>query len=190
MSDHDEPTTNQSLLLCESIAKFNHAVLLRNEMHMRIGKRITFIIRIGMFSMAVVAVAFLLLMVVLSSRMHVMVDTMDIMNHHFSSMSDNMAAMNTVIQKMDRNVGAMSAIVSEVQRMDVAVQTLHQSVAVISGNLSNMTDNVGRMGNNVARMTGNFQQMDSSVYGIGYDVNTMSQPMKVFDSFRSMMPMP
>ncbi|CAK0748855.1 conserved hypothetical protein [Gammaproteobacteria bacterium] len=189
MSEFSESPLDQATMLCESITRFNHAVQLRNEMHMRIGKRITFIIRVGMFSMAVVAVAFLLLVLVLSSKIHIMVNAMDIMNGHFTSMADNMNKMNTVIQDMDGNVGTMPTIVSEIQRMNVAMQTLHQSVATISGNLAAMTGNVGRMGGNVARMTSDFQRMDSSVSGIGYDVNTMSQPMKVFDSFRSMMPM-
>jgi len=189
MSDQNEQTLDQATMLCESIAKFNRSVQLRNGMHMRIGKRITFIIRVGMFSMAIVAVAFLLLVLVLSSKIYIMVDAMDVMNKYFSSMADNMAKMDHVIKYMDRDVGAMPAIVSEVQGMNIAVQTLHRSVTTMSGDLATMTGNVGRMGGSVAHMTGNFQKMDSSVSGIGQDVNTMSQPMKVFDSFRSMMPM-
>jgi uncharacterized protein YoxC len=177
-------------MLQEAVRRISHAVELRNEMHIRIAKRVTAIIRIGMISLGIVGIAMVLLVFMLSYKMNFMIQAMQTMNSHFRSMSDNMSQMRILIVDMEKHVRSMPTIVTEVEKMDSTVRMMRADIDTISTRMDTMNSKITQVGGNVARMTHTFNSMDKAVYGMGRDVNTMSAPMKNFNWMRSVVPFP
>jgi uncharacterized protein YoxC len=186
--DPAQGSADEQQLLSDSIQKFRHAMQLRSAMSIRLGKRITSIIRVGMISVSVMALAMLMLMVTLAFQMVHVVDAMENMNKHFSTMADDMKQMQLVIVKMDANMGAMPQIVDNVQEMEQSVTSMGRNMHTISDRLGVMNRNVQQLSISVASMDSTFVMMDQSVFDIGRQVNTMSSPMKTFNSMRSFTP--
>jgi uncharacterized protein YoxC len=141
-----------------------------------------------MISVSVMALAMLMLMVTLAFQMVHVVDAMENMNKHFSTMADDMKQMQLVIVKMDANMGAMPQIVDNVQEMEQSVTSMGRNMHTISDRLGVMNRNVQQLSISVASMDSTFVMMDQSVFDIGRQVNTMSSPMKTFNSMRSFTP--
>jgi len=182
------PADNEQELLMESIQKFRHAMKLRSGMNMRLGRRITSIIRVGMVGISVMALAMLMLMVTLAFQMVNVVDAMENMNKHFSTMADDMKQMQLVIVRMDQHMQAMPRIVGNVQDMEKSVTSMGTNMHTISEHMGVMKQNIQQLSVSVASMDSTFVTMDDAVLGIGQQVNTMSAPMKVFNSMRSITP--
>ncbi len=173
-----------------TIKKFNHTLELRNQMHIRVAMRVTSIIRVGMISIGGLVVAMFLLVLLLLWKFQDMVNAMTTMNQHFSMMSDDMGQMREMILKMNQSMQPMPTITQNVQTMDQSVTAMNQNMNLIATKMINMDYTMQQMQTNVMRMTNTFGGMDQAVYGIGRDVNVMSQPMKDFNGLRSMIPLP
>ncbi len=173
-----------------TLKKVNHAIELRNQMHIRVAQRVTSIIRVGMISIGGLIIAMFLLVALLLWKFQDMVNAMTTMNQHFSMMSDDMGKMREMILKMDQSMHPMPAITHNVQTMDQSVAAMNQNMDIIAAKMVNMDYTMQQMRTNVMRMTHTFGGMDQAVYGIGRDVNTMSQPMKDFNNIRSILPFP
>ncbi len=186
----DPQTWTDDQLAQSTIQKFNHTLELRNQMHIRVAMRVTSIIRVGMISIGGLVVAMFLLVSLLLWKFQDMVNAMTTMNQHFSIMSDDMGKMREMILKMDQSMQPMPAITHNVQTMDQSVMAMNQNMDMIAAKMINMDYTMQQMRANVMRMTNTFGGMDQAVYGIGRDVNVMSQPMKDFNGLRSMIPLP
>lgn len=184
-----ENLTDQELIR-ESAEKAFYSIELRNHMQLRLATRITSIIRIGMIGTGAMSVAVLLLILVLSYYLKDMIVAMDVMNKHFTSMAEDMAEMEQRIAQMDLAVAAMPAIVEDVGAMNQSIVHMSDDIHTISASMTNMQTRMHSVSKNMVTMSQTFQAMDGAVYGIGRDVNTMSEPMKGFNAFRSFMPMP
>ena len=191
MADTSLPTLSQpddDELVRDAMRRMEHAIEVRNSMHLRIANRVTSLIRVGMISLGMIALAFLSLMLILSLKLETMITAMETMNKHFRAMSDEMATMKQKIIVMDTSVQSMPLIVAKVQEMDRSVNSMTQDMAILAERMNAMNGKISTVSANVARMTDTFVSMDQAVYGIGRDVNTMSAPMKDFNGFRSFMP--
>jgi hypothetical protein len=183
-------TWSEDQLAQAILQKANHTLELRNQMHIRVAQRVTSIIRVGMISIGGLIVAMFLLVAVLLWKFKDMVNAMTTMNQHFSMMSDDMGKMREMILKMDQSMRPMPTITQHVQTMDQSVMAMNKNMDMITTKMLNMDYTMQQMQANVTRMTHTFRGMDQAVYGIGYDVNTMSKPMKDFNDIRSIMPFP
>jgi methyl-accepting chemotaxis protein len=170
-------------LLRDSILRFNHAMSLRGEMNLRLAKRITAIIRIGMISLAVIVLAIGLLVAILAWQMQYIVTAMSTMNTHFSAMAKNMVTMRDTITLMEAKVQSMPTIVREIEAMDASMAVMNTDIERISQRMDRMNTSVAQVTHNVLRMSQTFAHMDNAVSGIGTDVNTMSSPMRMFNNF-------
>ncbi len=174
-------------LLRDSILRFNHAMMLRGEMNLRLAKRITAIIRIGTISLAVIVFAIGLLVAILTWQMQYIVTAMNTMNTHFSTMAKNMVVMRQTVAEMETRVQSMPLIVREIEIMDATMQAMGRDIHQIGQRMDRMNASVTQVTGSVVQMSQTFARMDSAVLGIGHDVNTMSGPMRMFNNF---MPVP
>lgn len=168
-------------MLKDAALKLNRAMEIRFEMHLRVARRVTKVIRVGMTSLAVAAVAMSLLVFSLTYHMMDMIEAIDTMNHHFTNISNDMVAMREAITRMDHSVAAMPTIVEEVELMDGTVQQMRGNVLVLSQRLHNINGNMDAITGNIVRMTNGFGAMNQTVFNMGVDINRMSGPMKMFN---------
>ncbi|MBF0157902.1 MAG: hypothetical protein HQL58_00085 [Magnetococcales bacterium] len=179
-------TLEQHQALRQAADDFKKAMAIRNNFNIRIARRVTAILRVGMVSMGVVAIIFLLLLLVLTSKITYMIDVIDTMNYQFTSMAKDMATMRTVIVQMDQHVATLPVIVQEIGTMKGSVSSLHHNIDDIAARMKGIDDSLTTITYNVGNMTNTFRVMDGHVNGIGHDVQRMSRPMKLFNSMTPM----
>lgn len=105
-----EITTEQEQRLLEATEAFQTAMLIRNSMSVRVARRVTAILRIGMVSLGVVTIILLMMLYAFTSKMDEMILALDTMNEKFSSMAQDMTTMRTTLSGMERNISQVHAI--------------------------------------------------------------------------------
>ncbi len=176
-----EPADQQKLE--EMAAKFKDIFEQRFSMHLRVARRTTALIRIGMFSLGVIAVSMLLLVLTLTYQIKPMIDAVITMNQHFTSIADNMMVMRDAIREMEANVANMPVMATEMNNMQASVGEMTESMNNLARRMNTLDTNMAGITQSVARMTGTFAVMNQTVGAMEYDVNRMSGPMRAFNSF-------
>ncbi|MBF0436154.1 MAG: hypothetical protein HQL77_12380 [Magnetococcales bacterium] len=174
---------NNADLLKQAMADFKEAVRLRNVLHIRVASRVTTLLRAGMVSLAVVAVVFLFLLWTVSSKLDIMINVMEVMNHRFTNMAKDMSVMREVIAGMDKNMASMPVIVEEVGSMQKTVAAMNPDIQQIAKQMHLIEKNLGGITQAVGHMTQTFSAMDFNVQEIDKGVHRTARPMKMFNQF-------
>lgn len=167
----------------QAVADFKRAMELRGELNLRVARRVTSILRAGMFSFGVIAVILVGMLIAFTSRVSDMIVVLDTMQVQFSAMSSDMRKMRTVIARMDQDLQTFPVVTGE-------LSTMRNSVTQMNANLMSMTEKVTGVENkmrsitaNVGHMNQSFRRLEPSVRGLGGNINNASEPMKNFNSF-------
>lgn len=150
-------------------------------MHLRVARRTTALIRIGLFSLGVIAVAMLLLLVTLNYQIKPMIEAVDTMHRHFSHISTDMDVMKEAILEMDANVAQMPVMAGEMGQMQGSVRDMTLTMGDLAARMRNLDTNMANITQSVGRMTATFAVMNQTVGTMGQDVNRMSGPMRAFN---------
>jgi len=181
-----EITAGQEQRLLRATEDFSRAMEIRNGMNIRVAKRVTAILRIGMVSLGVVTLILLMMLYAFTSKMDAMIVALGTMNVEFSSMSQDMTLMRTTLTGMERNISHVPAITQAttditgtVDGMRVEVDGMKQIIGSLSNEVHGVTGQVGNM-------TWQMRGLDPAVQHMGRDVNRMSGPMRMFNIFNPM----
>lgn len=174
-----EPGDQQKL---EAIAASFRGILDQQfAMHVRVARRTTALIRIGMISLAVIGVAMLLLLMTLAYQINPMIEAVDTMNRHFTNISQDMKVMKEAILEMEGNVAQMPAMSKEMDRMQGSVRDMTGAMDSLAQRMGNLDGNMASITQSVTHMTRTFAVMNQTVGIMGADVNRMSGPMRAFN---------
>ncbi|MBF0172185.1 MAG: hypothetical protein HQL83_01940 [Magnetococcales bacterium] len=174
---------SNSELLHQAMADFKEAVRLRNALHIRVASRVTTLLRVGMVSLAVVAVVFFVLLWTVSSKLDMMINVMEVMNHRFTNMAKDMSVMRGMISGMEKNMASMPTIVDEVGSMQKNVAVMNPDIQQIAKQMQLIEKNLGGITQAVGHMTQTFSAMEFNVQEIDKGVNRTARPMKLFNQF-------
>jgi hypothetical protein len=103
-------TTEQEARIRQATGDFHRAMEIRNAMSVRVAKRVTAILRIGMVSLGVVTIILMMMLYAFTSKMGDMIVALNTMNTEFSSMAQDMTTMKTTLYDMEHNVAHVPAI--------------------------------------------------------------------------------
>lgn len=182
-SDQPEMTLSDPQLMEEIVRHFNQAMQQRSEMNARIARRVTLIIRIGMVTLALSAVALLLLIYVLSDKAESVVQSLDTMNSHIGEITRNMELMESNVQLFSGYTSGIPTIVNDIESMDRIMQNLGTDIHKVDSNIKIMHRDIYGLSREMSGMDHSFKVMSDSVSGVSRDVNQISQPMQTFNDF-------
>ncbi len=181
-----EITVAQEQQLLRATQDFSRAMEIRNSMSVRVARRVTAILRIGMVSLGAVTLILLMMLYAFTSKMDEMIIALNTMNEEFSSMSQDMTLMKTTLYGMERNISHVPAITQ-------ATSDITGTVGEMRAEVDNMTQAIGSLNNQthgitsqVSNMTWQMRGLDPAVQHMGRDVNRMSGPMRMFNIFNPM----
>jgi outer membrane murein-binding lipoprotein Lpp len=178
-----EITTEQEQRLLEATEAFQTAMLIRNSMSVRVARRVTAILRIGMVSLGVVTIILLFMLYAFTSKMDEMIVALDTMNQKFSSMAQDMTAMKTTLVGMEGNISHVPAIVQATTDINGSVNEMRTGVGDMQETIGNLNSGVHAITNQVGNMAWQLRALDPAVQHMGHDVNRMSGPMRMFNIF-------
>ena len=177
-----EISTEQEERIRQATEDFSKAMDIRSATNVRVARRVTAILRIGMVSFGVVTLILLLMLYAFTSKMDEMIVALNTMNQQFSSMSEDMSMMTTTLYGMERNISYVPAITLATKDIRSIVGKMRVEVDGMKGTIANLNHGVYEITNQVSNMTSQISSLDPAVQHIGRDVNRMSGPMRLFNN--------
>lgn len=178
-----EITAEQEKRIHQATEDFRRAMEIRSSMSVRVARRVTAILRIGMVSFGVVTVILILMLYAFTSKMDDMISALNTMNIEFSSMSQDMTMMRTTLSGMERNISHVPAITRVTIDITGTVSEMRTEVDNIKETIGKLNNEVHGITSQVSKMTGQIRLIDPAVQHMGRDVNRMSGPMRLFNMF-------
>lgn len=177
-----ELTTDQEEHFRQATKDFGKAMEIRTAMSLRVAKRVTAILRIGMVSFGVVAILLLSMLYAFTSKMDQMIVALNTMNHQFSSMSEDMSTLKLTMYTMERNMSYMPAITLATRDISGTISGMSAEVNGMRKTVANLNYEVYGITNQVGNITWQMSRLDPAVQHMGRDVNRMSGPMRMFNN--------
>lgn len=178
----------QQELMRQAVAHLQEAMDTRTKMTVRIGRRVTFIIRTSAIAFTLVASVMLFLVTVLFTTTQNIVETIVTINRHFDQMTQDMRIMHQKMSKMERHMQSMPLITAEMGAMNVSLANIQQRTGRMSDNMVLMEEGVYRMGGDTHHIKQSFEQMDDEMSEMDYEMNQISRPMRSFNDFFPFVP--
>lgn len=178
-----EAGEKQSELLRQAVADFRRAMELRGEVNLRVARRVTSILRIGMLSFAVISVIMVGMLFAFTSRVSDMIVVLDTMQTQFHSVSADMHEMGLAVHRMDSDMQGFPAVTSEMATMRANVSALNERLASITAKMAEAQDRMQTMTRNVGLMNDSFRALAPSVEAIGGDLDHAASPMRRANAF-------
>ncbi len=178
-----EITEDQEERIRRATEDFRKAMEIRSSMNIRVAKRVTAILRIGMVSFGVVTLILLMMLFAFTSKMDEMIVALDTMNTQFSSMSEDMTTMRSTLYSMERNITHVPVITQAAWGIRGSVAGMRAEVDGMKGTIASLNQEVYGITSQVNNMNLQIRSLDPAVQHIGRDVNRMSGPMRLFNKF-------
>lgn len=178
-----EITTDQEKMIRQATEDFKKAMEIRSSMNVRVAKRVTAILRVGMVSFGAVSLILLLMLYAFTSKMDEMIVVLDTMNVQFTSMSEDMTKMRATLNNMEHNISYVPAITKATIGISNTVGDMRTEVDGMKGTVASLNNEVYGITSNVSNMNLQIRSLDPAVQHIGRDVNRMSGPMRLFNDF-------
>ena len=174
---------NEQALVRQALSHFRDAMDISSAMTVRIGRRVTFIIRTSAIAFTLIACVMLFLVTVLSTKTQNIIETIVTMNQHLDRMTRDMRIMGEKMAQMEGHMQSMPLLTAEIGLLTGSMANIQQSTGGISDNMVSMEKNVYRMGEDTHQIRQSFQQMDYQMDEMSYEMNQISKPMRSFNSF-------
>jgi hypothetical protein len=178
-----EITADHEERLRQATEDFSRAMEIRNSMSVRVARRVTAILRIGMVSFGVTALILLMMLYAFTSKMDEMIVALNTMNGQFASMSKDMTMIRSTLYTMDRNISYVPGITQATRDISNTVSDMRTEVDDTNSTIANLNLEVFGITNQVGNMTWQIRAIDPAVRHIGKDVYRMSGPLRMFNLF-------
>ena len=170
-----------------TMTAFNEAMQERGELSLRIGRRTTQILRIGVIGMLIINAILFFLVYTLSSEINTMTQSVVTMAGNVGGMEENIRHVAANMDEMNRNIGVIAAQVGQMNQsmqplpgmaqtmsdLNSRIARIDQTMQGMTGYMSQLSSHTGQISQQMGVMNGNMGQMT-------YDVDRMARPMRFF----------
>jgi prophage DNA circulation protein len=186
-ANENEGMKEIAMIVNTSMSEFHTAMKFRDSLTIRIARRTTQIIRFSVITILLLAVAMFYLISTLTDnmnniteRMVLMADYMEKMNRQFASVADNMDAMKQAVDNMSRYVSVLPAMNNAVIGMREDMSKMGLDMKKMNQSMALMEKSMGMMSTDMANMSYQFTGLNQYVGQMGYNVDRMASPMRLF----------
>lgn len=165
-------------IVSSTMKDFRESMEYSHQMSIRIGRRTTQIIRLGMFSVLILGVVMAYLITTMASDFNRMTEHMTAMSSNMQHMEKHFAAVSKRITSMDATLTNMNSSVYVLPEMASTLGHMNNNTYQMSDDMRSMVGNIGMMRSDVADMSGNLETMDRNVGGMNNAVNDMTGSMR------------
>ncbi len=174
------PSELDAAAVTRALDDFFRAMDLRTARNVRVGKRVTAMLRVGVVSLVFLGLLMAGMIWAFTDRVAVMIEVLGTMRTEFSGMADNMTKMHRILGALEQDMASFSAVTDEVDVMRSTVSEMRGEVQEIAGRMAMMKGDVNLVSVHVADMNQSFRLLGPSVSGIGAKVDRGAGPMKTF----------
>ncbi len=171
----------EARLIRETLDDFKVGMRLRGEINLRVARRVTLILRLGMVSVALFSLVMLFMLSAFSGQVKEMRGALMTMNNQFSSISQDMARIRNILVVMEGRVAEIDTLASHTSAIAGSMLSVDRSMGLITDDVAALRQEVDGITAQVQQMQGEFRGLEPTVHGIGRDVHRMGGPMRLFN---------
>ncbi len=176
-----EITLDQEERIRQATEDFKSGMEIRNSMNIRVAKRVTAILRIGMVSFGVTTLILLMMLYAFTSKMDEMIAALDTMNRQFTSMSKDMTTIRVSLYSMENDISYVPAITQSTIDINQTIGGMRNEVNDTKSTIAILNLDVSGITIQVNRMTWQMRSIDPAVRHMGRDVYRMSGPVRMIN---------
>jgi hypothetical protein len=176
------PLDTDSEAIKGALDDFFRAMDLRTDRNVRVAKRVTAMLRVGMIGMALFAGLMTWMIWVFTERAQEMTAVFSTIRGELTRMADNMTTMRHTLVDIDRDIGSFPVVTHEMGSMRVTIAAMNGDVTRLAERISRMNGNLDVITGSVSHMGQSFRLLSPAVAGIGASVAQGSKPMRTFNN--------
>jgi methyl-accepting chemotaxis protein len=181
-SKKEDTATQTSDEICQIVSTtmkdFRESMDMTREMSIRIGKRTTQIIRMGMLSVFILGAVMTYLITTMAGDFGRMTEHMVAMTGYMESMEKNFKEVSGRMAHMDLTLTGMSQSVYVLPEINETMSLLGRNTYQMSSDMHTMVGDVSEMQTDVSSMSGSLDTMDRKVGGMNAAVHDMTGSMR------------
>jgi hypothetical protein len=167
--------------MARAVEDFRHAMQLRRAITLRVAKRVTALLRIGIFSVAFFAILLTVIIWIFTDRTQDMTAVLGTMQEQFAGMADNMDSMRTSLARIENDMAAFTIVSHEMNGMRATIAAIDDEVGRMGAQVGLIRQHVTLVGGHTVNMAQSFRLLTPAVSSIGARVAKGSEPSKTFN---------
>lgn len=169
--------------VARALEDFFQAMDLRTERNVRVAKRVTSMLRVGMASIALFAALMAIMIWVFTDRIREITGVLATMHGEFTQMSENMSDMRSIITTMEQDMASFAVVTDQMRSMRTTISGMNDNVGLMAGRMDVMNTDVNLITTSVTHMGQSFRLLSPAVSDIGTSVGRGAAPMNTFNNF-------
>jgi methyl-accepting chemotaxis protein len=194
MEKKEENLREIAEIIENAMCEFNAGMKRREASNIKIARRTTHIIRIGLIGVTLLTVVVISLIHTLTKdtsnitqRLEEIAVYMQHINQSVMVMAENVrdvtqsvSKVNLAIEQVGEHVKVMPTINVSVSKISDEMFKIDHSIIQMNTNIASLNNNVDIIGVDMARMSHQFGNLNNQLGMMGYNVDRMAAPMKIF----------
>lgn len=175
-------TEKTSVEVCNIVSAvmsdFRDSMEMQRDMSIRIGRRTTQIIRMGLLSVFILGAVMTYLITTLAGDFGRMTEHMVAISGYMSSMEKNFTNVSVRMEHMDLTLSGMQQSVQVMPQINNMLGVIGKSTYQMSGDMNLLVGDIDKMQTSVSSMSNNLETMDQKVGGMNAAVHDMTGSMR------------
>ncbi len=180
-ASNNEAVLQQQYL--RAMSSFEGIILGQIEVKNKLGDRLNYSIRAGLFILSLVAMSILILLLMLSSQVSRISHVVGDMNVHFIAVSAKMDDIKNNMVAMESQVALMSDIEQYTTVMSQEMDEITSNINAMEYSVMGIDHQFTDMHQTINNIAITIRQMNSQVQVINYEMNRMAEPARSINKF-------
>ena len=166
--------------LLDALHSFEQIMAYRNELHMRLSRRVRATVRGGMAVFAMVGLAMFLLLITLVMQVEHARESSRLLARHVTAVAADMAQIESTVMQMEHRMerfatisGYMNTMTDYTGNIAGGMQQLDSSMTAIRGQMVSINNRLARINHHVGTM-------GNAVGGMGHSMGEIARPAGMF----------
>lgn len=166
--------------LQQALETFEQIMTYRNDMYLRLARRVRTAVRGGMAVFALVGMAMFLLLVTLVMQVEHARNSTALLAQHVNSVADDMLQIEATMVAMEERMRLFGSIGEYMHVMTDQTGVIAGGMADLDGKMNVIRNQMTSLNGRLLHVTRGVGSMGHAVNGMGYSINELSRPAGMF----------
>lgn len=180
-ASQDEAVLQQQYL--RAMSSFEGIILGQIEVKNKLGDRLNFSIRAGLFILSIVAISILTLLIMLSSQISRITDVVSDMNAHFIAVAVKIDDIKGNVVAMESQISLLSDIEQYTTIMNQEMDSITSNMNAMEASITDIDEEFSSMHQMMGNISYTIRQMNTEVQVINQEMHRMSEPARTINKF-------
>jgi hypothetical protein len=166
--------------LHQALGTFEQIMAYRNDMYLRLSRRVRTAVRGGMAVFALVGMAMFILLVTLAMQVEHARNSTALLARHVNTVAEDMQLIEATMVEMEKRMQLFGSIGEYMHVMTDQTGVIAGGMADLDRKMSVIENQMTSINGRLLHVTGGMGSMGHAVNGMGYSINEIARPAGMF----------